>query len=60
MAFDIQKPDCAIDISVDDFEKLHENPQVYGQQLLLAGKVKITGNQLLAMKLGKLFAIGAG
>jgi putative sterol carrier protein len=47
--------ECTITISVEDFQKLHENPQANGMQLFFAGKLKVTGNQMLAMKLQKLF-----
>ena len=48
--------DCTIELASDDFQKLVENPQV-GMQLFFAGKLKVTGNQMLAMKLQKLFAL---
>ena len=47
--------DCTITISTEDFQKLHENPQANGMQLFFAGKLKVAGNQMLAMKLQKLF-----
>jgi putative sterol carrier protein len=47
--------DCSITISSEDFHKLHENPQANGMQLFFGGKLKITGNPMLAQKLGKLF-----
>jgi putative sterol carrier protein len=47
--------DCTITITSDDFQKLVENPQANGMQLFFAGKLKVTGNQMLAMKLNKLF-----
>lgn len=47
--------DCTIKISAEDFQKLHENPQANGMQLFFAGKLKVDGNQMLAMKLSKLF-----
>ncbi len=50
-------PDCTIQIAGDDFQKLVENPQANGMQLFFAGKLKVTGNQMLAMKLQKLFAL---
>jgi putative sterol carrier protein len=49
-------PDCTITISDEDFQKLAENPQANGMQLFFAGKLKVTGNQMLAMKLPKLFS----
>jgi hypothetical protein len=48
--------DCTMTIAAEDFQKLFENPQANGMQLFFAGKLKITGNQMLAMKLQKLFA----
>ena len=49
--------DCTISISSEDFQKLVENPQANGMQLFFAGKLKVAGNQMLAMKLQKLFAL---
>ena len=51
-----QPADCTISITGEDFQKLHENPQANGMQLFFAGKLKVTGNQMLAMKLQKLFS----
>ena len=50
---------CTITLTAEDFQKLHENPQAQGMQLFFAGKLKVAGNQMLAMKLSKLFSIGA-
>jgi putative sterol carrier protein len=47
--------DCTIEMTSEDFQKLVENPQANGMQLFFAGKLKVTGNQMLAMKLQKLF-----
>jgi putative sterol carrier protein len=47
--------ECTVTISVDDFRKYLSNPQAHGMQLFFAGKLKIAGNQMLAMKLGKLY-----
>jgi putative sterol carrier protein len=49
--------DCTIEISVDDFQKLVEDPQANGMQLFFSGKLKVQGNQMLAMKLQKLFEL---
>ena len=54
-----QPADCTITLTSEDFQKFHENPQANGMQLFFAGKLKIAGNQMLAMKLSKLFSIGA-
>jgi putative sterol carrier protein len=48
--------DCTITIAAEDFQKLVENPQANGMQLFFAGNLKVTGNQMLAMKLQKLFS----
>lgn len=47
--------DVTIDVTAEDFQALHENPQANGMQLFFAGKLKVQGNQMLAMKLSKLF-----
>jgi putative sterol carrier protein len=49
--------DCTITISDEDFQKLVENPQANGMQLFFSGKLKVAGNQMLAMKLQKLFGL---
>src|ERR1700722_9962939 len=46
--------DCTITISDTDFQSLVENPQ-NGMTLFMAGKLKVAGNPMLAMKLQKLF-----
>jgi len=48
--------DCTISIADEDFQKLVENPQANGMQLFFSGKLKVTGNPMLAMKLQKLFS----
>ena len=53
-----QNADCTITIATEDFQKLHENPQANGMQLFFAGKLKVSGNQMLAMKLQKIFTLG--
>jgi putative sterol carrier protein len=50
--------ECTISMTTEDFQKLHENPQANGMQLFFAGKLKVEGNTMLAMKLQKLFSIG--
>jgi putative sterol carrier protein len=54
-----QAADCTITLTSEDFQKFHENPQANGMQLFFSGKLKIAGDQMLAMKLSKLFSIGA-
>lgn len=48
--------DCTITIASEDFQKLAENPQANGMPLFFAGKLKVAGNQMLAMKLQKLLS----
>jgi putative sterol carrier protein len=50
-----QPADCTMTIAAEDFQKLIENPQQNGTQLFFAGKLKVEGNQMLALKLNKLF-----
>ena len=50
--------ECTIGMTAEDFQKLHENPQANGMQLFFAGKLKVSGNPTLAMKLQKLFSMG--
>jgi putative sterol carrier protein len=51
--------DCTITIASEDFQKLVENPQANGMSLFFAGKLKVSGNQMLAMKLNKVFGYAA-
>lgn len=51
--------DCTISLTSEDFQKLYENPQANGMQLFFAGKLKMSGNTMLAMKLQKLFTLGS-
>jgi putative sterol carrier protein len=51
--------DVSITLTAEDFQKLYENPQANGMQLFFAGKLKVTGNNMLAMKLQKLFSLGS-
>lgn len=48
---------CTITLTADDFQKLYENPDANGMQLFFAGKLKVAGDQMAAMKLKKLFAL---
>ena len=49
--------DCTITITSEDFQKLVENPKANGMPLFFAGKLKVAGNQMLAMKLQNLFGL---
>jgi hypothetical protein len=47
--------DCTVTISDDDFQTLLEDPQANALPFFFAGKLKVSGNQMLATKLPKLF-----
>jgi putative sterol carrier protein len=52
-----QKPaDCTVSLSSDDFQKLYDDP-ASGVTLFLSGRLKITGNVMLALRLQKLFSL---
>jgi putative sterol carrier protein len=48
--------DCTMTLTDEDFQKLLESPQANGMQLYFAGKLKMQGNPMLAVKLQKLFS----
>lgn len=50
--------DCTITIAAEDFQSLMENPN-NGMNLFFQGKLKVGGNQMLAMKMTKLFTYKA-
>ncbi len=49
---------CSISIADTDFEALLGNPKL-GMQLFMSGKLKVGGNQALAMKLEQLLKLAA-
>ena len=49
-------PDVTMAMSAEDFQELYEDPQTAGMSLFFAGKLKVEGNQMLALKMSKLFA----
>ena len=49
--------ECSIGITAEDFQTLLSSPGA-GMQLFFSGKLKVTGNTMLAMKLQKLFDLG--
>jgi putative sterol carrier protein len=53
---DSGKAQCTIEVSNDDFQAMLGNPQV-GMQLYFQGKLKVTGDPMLATKLQKLFQL---
>jgi putative sterol carrier protein len=49
--------ECTMKLSVESFQELMENPQANGMKLFFGGKLKVDGNNMLAMKLQKLFQL---
>lgn len=47
---------CTIEVAHTDFIAMLNNPAL-GMQLFMQGKLKVTGDPMLAMKLQKLFAL---
>jgi hypothetical protein len=50
-------PQCTIEVADSDFEQMLSNPQL-GMQLYFQGKLRVTGDPMLATRLQKLFSIG--
>ena len=48
--------DVTVTLDAESFQKLMENPQANAMQLFFGGKLKVAGNQMLAMKLPKIFS----
>ena len=49
---------CTIEVAHEDFKAMLGNPTL-GMQLYFQGKLKVTGDPMLATKLQKLFSMGA-
>ena len=49
--------DCTIEVAHADFKQMLANPAL-GMQLYFQGKLRVTGNPMLATKLQQLFAMG--
>jgi putative sterol carrier protein len=50
---------CTIEVAHDDFKQMLQDPQV-GMQLYFQGKLKVTGDPMLATKLQQFFQLAAG
>ncbi len=48
---------CTIEVEHDDFKQMLSDPQA-GMQLYFQGKLKVTGDPMLATKLQTLFSLG--
>lgn len=53
---DAGKAQCTVEVAAEDFKTMLGNPQA-GMQLYFQGKLKVTGDPMLATKLQKLFDI---
>jgi hypothetical protein len=53
---DTGKAQCTIELAHDDFKQMLANPQV-GMQLYFQGKLRVTGDPMLATKLQKFFEV---
>ncbi len=51
-------PQCTIEVAHEDFKAMLGNPQL-GMQLYFQGKLRVTGDPMLATKLQKLFSMSA-
>jgi hypothetical protein len=49
---------CTIEVQHSDFINMLQNPAL-GMQLFMAGKLRVSGDPMLAMKLQKLFSLSA-
>ena len=49
---------CTIEVAHSDFKSMLQNPAL-GMQLYFQGKLRVTGDPMLATKLQKLFSMGA-
>lgn len=49
---------CKIEVAHEDFKSMLSNPSL-GMQLYFQGKLRVTGDPMLATKLQKLFALSA-
>lgn len=49
-------PQCTIEVAADDFQAMLGNP-AQAMQLFMAGKLKVTGDMMLATKLQSLLAM---
>ena len=49
---------CTIEVQHSDFINMLQNPAL-GMQLFMQGKLRVSGEPMLAMKLQKLFSLSA-
>jgi putative sterol carrier protein len=53
------KAQCTVEVSHEDFKTMLADPNA-GMQLYFQGKLRVSGDPMLAMKLQQLFQLGAG
>jgi putative sterol carrier protein len=56
---DTGKAQCTIDVAHDDFKTMLSDPNA-GMQLYFQGKLRVSGDPMLAMKLQQLFELALG
>jgi hypothetical protein len=56
VAGDTGNAQCSIEVSSEDFNTMLTNPQI-GMQLYFQGKLKVTGDPMLATKLQQFFSL---
>ena len=56
---DSGKAQCTIEIDHEDFKSMLKDPNA-GMQLYFQGKLRVSGDPMLAMKLQQLFALAGG
>ncbi len=54
MQGDTGKAQCTVEVAHEDFKSMFTDPQV-GMQLYFQGKLKVSGDPMLAMKLQQVF-----
>lgn len=52
---EVADPDCVIEVTNDEWRKMTENPNV-AMQVYFGGKLKVTGNAMLALRLQSVIA----
>ncbi len=54
-AYDLEKPECRLDCSIDDWEDM-QSGKAQPMQLVMSGKMRMSGNPQIAMALAGVFA----
>lgn len=49
--------DAWVSVACEDFQRLHEDPRANTMPLFFAGKLKVTGDSTLVMRIGKILLL---